>query len=118
MIELTKNFSREELECPCCGACEMSGELLADLQRIRDVIGRPFKITSGYRCKDHNTEIGGSPTSRHMSGEAVDINVVGWNSLDLHDLIDEFTSHVSSGVGIYRTYVHFDVRDKRTMWIR
>lgn len=35
----------------------------------------PIKITSGWRSQKHNKRIGGSATSQHMFGEAVDILV-------------------------------------------
>ena len=48
---LTKNFSRYEFDCPCgCGTQMVDPELAEKLQRIRDVVGKKIKITSGYRC--------------------------------------------------------------------
>ncbi len=41
------------------------------LQPLRNRIGI-INITSGYRSPDVNTRIGGSPTSQHMKGQAVD----------------------------------------------
>lgn len=42
----------------------------AFLELIRE---QPIIITSGYRTKEHNTEIKGDPDSRHMTLHAVDI---------------------------------------------
>jgi len=42
------------------------------MQKIRDLLGAPVHITSGYRCYALNRAIGGSGTSAHMSGLAVD----------------------------------------------
>ena len=43
------------------------------LERVRAWLGnRPLRITSWYRCKALNTAIGGSKTSAHMRGLAVD----------------------------------------------
>ena len=41
------------------------------LQPLRKELG-PLRITSGYRCFELNTAIGGSDSSQHMSYEAVD----------------------------------------------
>lgn len=41
-------------------------------QKIRDLLGKPMLITSGYRCYSLNRAVGGSPTSDHMSGLAID----------------------------------------------
>lgn len=43
----------------------------------------PFSPTSGYRSKELNTAIGGSKTSQHMKGEAVDFEVPGVSNFDL-----------------------------------
>lgn len=45
-------------------------------QPIRDHFG-PTIITSGYRSPELNAEIGGSATSQHSKGEAVDLEVLG-----------------------------------------
>ncbi|MDP4175618.1 MAG: D-Ala-D-Ala carboxypeptidase family metallohydrolase [Bacteroidota bacterium] len=42
------------------------------LEPIRKEITRPIYITSGYRTKEINSSVGGSPNSQHMKGQAVD----------------------------------------------
>ena len=42
---------------------------------IRKHFGVPIHISSGYRSKALNTAIGGSLTSQHCSGEAIDIDM-------------------------------------------
>lgn len=46
--------------------------LITCLQSIRDVLGCPMIINSGYRCKAVNDAVGGSKTSAHMKGLAAD----------------------------------------------
>jgi uncharacterized protein YcbK (DUF882 family) len=55
------------------------------LDPLREHLGKPVRITSGYRSPGVNAKIGGSKTSAHMTGEAVDIKVDG---LDAHGLIE------------------------------
>ncbi|MBQ0062127.1 MAG: DUF882 domain-containing protein [Bacteroidales bacterium] len=43
------------------------------LQPLRDYVGNPVKISSGYRCPALNKAVNGSSTSQHMQGEAADI---------------------------------------------
>lgn len=43
------------------------------LETIRLAWSKPIIITSGYRCKRLNSLVGGSSTSDHMYGRAVDI---------------------------------------------
>lgn len=87
---LSKNFTRDEFECQCgkCTAQMIDTELVDKLQRIRDVLGVPLKITSGYRCIPHNAAVKGSSGSKHRYGMAADwrtanrsINPVPWASL-------------------------------------
>ena len=42
------------------------------LQPLRDALGKPITITSGYRCQKLNELIGGAENSQHQDGEAVD----------------------------------------------
>jgi hypothetical protein len=44
---------------------------------IRKHFGVPIHISSGYRSKALNTAIGGSLTSQHCQGEAIDIDMDG-----------------------------------------
>jgi hypothetical protein len=54
-------------------------KLLAEkvFQPIRDHFGVPIRISSGYRSKELNTAIGGSLSSQHCQGEAIDIDMDG-----------------------------------------
>ena len=47
---------------------------LQALNEIRKGYGKPIIITSGYRCKELNTKVGGKPNSKHLKGLAVDLN--------------------------------------------
>jgi hypothetical protein len=44
---------------------------------IRKHFGVPIHLSSGYRSKALNTAIGGSLTSQHCTGEAIDIDMDG-----------------------------------------
>lgn len=45
------------------------------LDPIRERWGRPIRVNSGYRSEALNIAVGGSKTSQHRYGEAVDITV-------------------------------------------
>lgn len=64
------------------------------LQPIRDHVGRPVRINSGYRCAARNAAThGSSPTSQHVLGEAADISVPGFTDHDLRTLFDWIAYH-------------------------
>lgn len=56
----------------------------------------PINVHSGFRCSVLNHAIGGSPTSQHMVGEAVDFDIAG--QVDPESLKEAL--HVILGSGI------------------
>ena len=84
---MSKHFSDDELRCKCgCGRLFMIPEFVAKLERVRLAFGKPLIISSGYRCPDHNFEVGGSEFSAHTAGCAVDVTVRGADALKLVDV--------------------------------
>jgi hypothetical protein len=57
---------------------------------IRKHFGVPIMISSGYRSKALNTAIGGSLTSQHCSGEAIDIDMDGTANGVTNKMVFEF----------------------------
>ncbi len=53
------------------------------LQPLRDHVGRPIVISSGYRSPALNRAVGGAPSSHHMQGRAADITVPGMKPRDV-----------------------------------
>ena len=51
-------------------------KLLAEkiFEPIREHFGVPIRISSGYRSKELNAKIGGSSSSQHCKGQAIDID--------------------------------------------
>ena len=118
---LTKNFSRYEFDCPCgCGTQMVGPELAEKLQRIRDVVGKKIKITSGYRCLKRNQDAGGGTNSRHRYGMAADWRLEdrSLNPVALGILAVEAGF---GGVGIYwygnYAFVHADTRNAKATWL-
>lgn len=56
------------------------------LDPLRARIGRPIIITSGYRRQQVNELVGGSKTSQHMTGKAVDIHVQGYTPQQMDEV--------------------------------
>ncbi len=84
---------------------ELERLVLTILQPLRDKIGRPLVISSGYRSPSVNSSVGGSRESAHVFGRAADISVPGMPtqelarfivglSLPFDQLINEFDSWI------------------------
>ena len=54
--------------------------VLEVLDPLREHVGVPVRVTSGYRSPAHNRAIGGSKTSQHCVGEAADFKVHGYTA--------------------------------------
>lgn len=57
------------------------------LQPVRDYLGVPIKVNSGFRSEALNKRVGGKPTSQHLKGEAVDIECEDVTNKELFDAI-------------------------------
>ena len=83
-MRLSKNFTLEEMvatshrklqDTPTLAAQQNLQKLcVLVLQPLRDTIGAPVYINSGYRSKRLNARVGGVPNSRHLQGKAADIH--------------------------------------------
>lgn len=76
-MKLTKNFDSAEFyvhEAPPADVVRDKLPQVAQLaQWLRDLAGEPLTVMSYYRSPARNASVGGSSTSQHMSGEAVDL---------------------------------------------
>jgi len=57
------------------------------LEPLREEVGVPIHVTSGYRSPEVNARIGGSNRSQHPKGEASDIVIPGLTPLEVCKLI-------------------------------
>ena len=63
---------------------------------LRRHFDKPIHISSGYRSKALNTAIGGSLTSQHCSGEAIDIDMDGSpNGITNKHVFDYIKQHLN-----------------------
>ena len=75
MPKLTKNFTTDEMKCPCCDKCEMDEGFMSFLQGVRSKRGFGFKINSAYRCSEHNAKVSKNTRGQHSTGQAVDVSM-------------------------------------------
>lgn len=98
------------------------------LDPLREIIGHPIYITSGYRSPRLNRLVGGSTTSAHMKGLAADFTVedkdyiLDWAWCLLKSPSKEFRSRIDQCI-YYRDkhFIHVslprDGKARRQFWI-
>ena len=123
-MKLEKNFSLSEFRCK--DGTDVPEELMdnvkklaKNLQVIRDHIGKPVRVISGYRSPSYNRRIGGARRSQHMLATAADIKVTGMDPSEVKQVIVELINAGkidSGGVGLYTTFTHYDTRGRNARW--
>lgn len=126
-MQITPHFRAQEFAChdgtpypaewipdrlvPLCGVLEV----------IRAEVGRQVIIVSGYRSPAYNearrrNSAGVAKDSQHVEGKAGDIRCPGLPSTELHEAVLRLQRAgklpALGGVGLYRGWVHVDVRTK------
>jgi len=76
---------------------------------IRKHFGVPIHISSGYRSKALNTAIGGSLTSQHCTGEAIDLDMDGSSSDVTNKMIFDF---IKDNLNFDQLIFEFGTKDK------
>jgi uncharacterized protein YcbK (DUF882 family) len=123
-MQLTENFNIDEWECHDgtgvpWDLVENVQKLANTLQVLRDTIGKPIHIISGYRNPTYNKRIGGATRSYHMKAMAADIRVNGMTPKAVKAAIELLIAEgkmEQGGVGIYKTFVHYDNRGRKARW--
>lgn len=85
--------------------------LIRTLDALREKIGEPIYINSGYRTPEHNKAVGGSKLSYHMYGMAADIRADKHTPKQLYDILDEMLEGWG-GLEEHETFLHVDTRTK------
>jgi len=98
-------FTDEEFKCPCCGQNWVDKEFKESLNIARGISQTPYKINSGCRCKEHNKAVGGTSTSSHLEGIAVDIKC---NSATRLKILKGLITAGFKRIGIAKTFIHVD----------
>ena len=109
-----KYFTYEEFDSPDVqGSGQMmSKNLISILDNIREELGKPIVVTSGFRTPAHNEKVGGKPNSSHLKGLAVDIACE--DSRYRFELVRELLKHGVDRIGIGDTFIHADIDDDKS----
>ena len=97
------------------------------LDSIRAHANKPMIITSGYRSPMVNKLVGGSKTSAHTTGCAVDFHVPGMTITELYELIyrlvhDKLIPSPDQVIHENNQWVHLGIKsnpkDNRNQWLK
>ena len=112
------NSRDKRFACKCCGKNWIDPRWEALLKKIEARSDERLDVTSGFRCEKHNREVGGSRTSSHLTGLAVDIGC-GRSRLRYRII----TAAIELGInriGLGKFFVHLDIdrsKDPRVVWV-
>jgi hypothetical protein len=81
----------------------------AEFQKIREAWGSPLGVTSFYRPEPINSQVGGVPGSKHVSGEAMDVYP---STRSLEEFYQWIRRRWTGGLGDGRNrgFIHLDTR--------
>jgi uncharacterized protein YcbK (DUF882 family) len=123
-MKITNNFNLQEFDSKC--GREMPSqvvtniiELAKNLQVLRDEVKKSIQITSGYRSPEHNAKVKGAKNSQHITGMAADIKVSGMTPKQVAEVIERLIAEKKmkeGGIGIYKTWLHYDIRNTKARW--
>lgn len=125
-MKLSTNFDLKEFASadgkePSAEVLKNLTDLAKNLEVLRSHLKAPIHITSGYRSKEHNAKIGGALRSFHVLGMAADIQVKGMKPEQVAKAIELLIKEgkmVEGGIGIYRTWAHYDIRKTKARWTK
>ena len=138
-MQLTNHFSLEEFirsdvgarrnldNTPDAETIEHLKETASLMEQVRELLGHPIIITSGYRSLKVNSAIGSKPTSDHVLGYAADFRCPGFgdvteichaimdSTIQYHQLIHEFNSwvHISANPKMAKMNLTIDSQGTR-----
>lgn len=123
-MQVTKNFNLNEFNSKCGRQMPENIkkniiEIIHNLQVIRDEVKVPISITSGYRSPEHNAKVKGAKDSQHVKGTAVDFKVHGLKPKEVALIVERLIKEgkiKQGGIGIYPSWVHYDIRGVKARW--
>lgn len=116
--ELSPNFGSVDFDCRCtrpeCTETLIDSILVQGLDELFAIV--QFKVTSGFRCKAHNAEVGGATASQHLLGKAADIKAGYYLGAEMRVFAEEVAILRNGGIGMAQDWIHVDARGYAARW--
>lgn len=102
------HFKSEEFDSPDApgSGVNMDMAFVRKLDRLRDEVGRPVSIHSGYRTSEHNAKVGGVDASAHETGHAADLHAP--TGKDKFEILGAAIRLGFRRIGIGNSFIHID----------
>ena len=127
---LSKHFVVEEFDCK--DGTKVSPRDYAGLEYLCRQYLEPMRrqfgscsVHSGFRTRSHNANVGGEPNSFHIytihdgNDQAVDVSFARGTASQWAARANAIRRRKRSGrggIGVYRSFVHLDIRDVAANW--
>ena len=94
--------------------------LMNQMEVVRKALGNaPIHVNSGYRSPAHNAAVGGVPGSQHPLAKANDFTADGYTPAQIKTVLQRLINEgkiLPGGIGLYNTFVHYDIRGNNVTW--
>jgi zinc D-Ala-D-Ala carboxypeptidase len=112
-----KYFKLEEFDDAPGTGKNMNKYFLSKLEKAREIANIPFIINSGWRSKETNKRVGGTPNSSHLKGVAADIKCIDSSSREV--IIRSCILAGFSRIGVAKTFIHVDSDESKNsaIWL-
>jgi hypothetical protein len=91
----------------------LSRDLVDKWEQVQGAFGQQVTIVSAFRDPVRNARAGGASKSRHLHGDAIDVDVRNMGKAERLRLIETASSLGFNGIGIYNNSLHFDLGGRR-----
>lgn len=115
-VKVSDHFKVKEFACKDgSDVVFISPELVDKIEKVRVHFGKAVHVNSGYRTPTYNKKVGGATQSQHCYGMACDIHIRFVKPKDIASYLETIMGN-KGGIGIYKNFVHVDVREKKSRW--
>ena len=112
-MNVGKHFKVKEFACKDDSQIVFIDTHLVDiLDILRNQVGKPVYINSGYRTPEWNKKCDGAKYSYHMRGMAADIRIEGMTAKEIANRLNRIIPN-EGGIIVYASWVHVDTRPNK-----